>query len=263
MNVCLNESPRYRRELCSYLAGFLSEHKRGLLPRLVLNRTRHITVVVEDIHKEHNASACLRSCDCFGIQDVHIVENYNEYTGNRDVSLGAEKWLTLNHFNAPDQDNTEHCLKQLRARGYRIVATSPHAPTCELPDYDATRPTALVFGNEKDGISDRSRELADDILRIPMYGFSESFNISVAAAVALNQLVCQMRQQNVAWQLSEKERDELLLAWVRASSGRKRQSLEDVFQSELWNTEQSIAADELWPDWSTIKPADQIERRAR
>ena len=263
MNVCMNDTPRYHRELCSYLAGFLSEHTRGLLPPLVLNRTRHITVVVEDIHKEHNASACLRSCDCFGIQDVHIVENYNEYTGNREVSLGAEKWLTLNHFNAPDQDNTTRCLESLRAQGYRVVATSPHAPTCDLPGYDASQPTALVFGNEKDGISDRGRELADDILRIPMYGFSESFNISVAAAVVLNHLVCQMRQRNVAWQLSEEERDEILLAWVRASSGRKRQSLEEVFQAEIWDRDRPAEEVTLWPDWSAVEPAPQLERRAR
>ncbi|MFP6765658.1 MAG: RNA methyltransferase [Planctomycetaceae bacterium] len=259
----MNETPRYHRELCSHLAGFLSEHKRELLPRLLLNRTRHITVVVEDIHKEHNASACLRSCDCFGIQDVHIVENYNEYTGNREVSLGAEKWLTLSRFNAPDQDNTTRCLESLRERGYRIVMTSPHAPTCDLPGYDASQPTALLFGNEKNGVSDRGRELADDVMRIPMYGFSESFNISVAAAVALNHLVYQMRQQKVAWQLSEVERDEILLAWVRASSGRKRQSLEDIFRSDIWNDDQAAEEAELWPDWSAIEPAPQLERKAR
>lgn len=259
----MTEYSRYQRELCSYLAGVLTEHKRELLPALLLNRTRHITVVVEDIHKEHNASACLRSCDCYGIQDVHIVENYNEYTDNRQVSLGAEKWLTLKRYNEPDTDNTNRCLESLREQGYRIVMTSPHGATCDLPGYDARQPTALVFGNEKDGVSERGRELSDEVMRIPMYGFSESFNISVAAAVALNHLVWQIRELDVAWQLSEAERDEVLLAWVRASIGAKLPALEERFQKDVFDDSIKVNETELWPDWSSISPAAQLERGSR
>lgn len=259
----MNDLSRYQRELCSYLAGFLTEHKRELLPRLLLNRTRHITVVVEDIHKEHNASACLRSCDCFGVQDVHIVENFNEYVDNREVSLGAEKWLTLKRYNEPEADNTTRCLESLRDQGYRIVMTSPHGATCDLPGYDARQPTALIFGNEKDGVSDRGRELADEVMRVPMYGFSESFNISVAAAISLNHLVWQMRELEVPWQLSEDEREDLLLAWVRASSGQKLPSLEELFRTTVWNPDKPPDGLALWPDWPQIEPAPQLERGSR
>lgn len=259
----MNDDPRYRRELCSYLAGFLTEARRDLLPPMLLNRTRHITVVVEDIHKEHNASACLRSCDCFGIQDVHIVENYNEYIDNRQVSLGAEKWLTLKRYNEPGEDNTTRCLEALRDQGYRIVVTSPHGATCDLPGYDVRHPTALVLGNEKDGVSDRGVALADDVLRIPMYGFSESFNISVAAAIALNHLVWRMRELDVAWQLSEAEREELLLAWVKTATGRKLSLLEERFRNEIWSDSPPGGESEVWPDWSTVEPAPQLERGSR
>lgn len=259
----MTDDSRYQRELCSYLAGFLTEKRRDLLPPLLLNRTRHIAVVVEDIHKEHNASACLRSCDGFGIQDVHIVENYNEYTDNRQVSLGARKWLTLQRYNEPATDNTTRCLESLREQGYRIVMTSPHGATCDLPGYDVRQPTALIFGNEKDGVSDRGREMADDVMRIPMYGFSESFNISVSAAVALNHLTWQMRELKVAWQLSEVERDELLLAWVRAATGARLTALEERFEQDVFTEAESADGTELWPDWSSISPAEQLERGSR
>ena len=254
---------RYQRELCSFLSEFLTEHRRDLLPPLLLNRTRHITVVVEDIHKEHNASACLRSCDCFGVQDVHIIENRNEYQDNRQVSLGAEKWLTLKRYNEPGEDNTTRCLQSLREQGYQIVMTSPHQPTCDLLSYDVTRPTALIFGNEKDGVSETGRELSDEVMRIPMYGFSESFNISVAAAVALSHLVSQMRMRNVEWSLSEVERDELILAWVRAATGMRLASLEERFRNEIYDEANAADDTNLWPDWSKIEPAAQLERGSR
>lgn len=259
----MTQDARYQRELCSYLASFLTDHKRELLPRLLLNRTRHLTVVIEDLHKVHNTSACLRSCDCFGVQDVHIVENYNEYADNEEISLGASQWLTLTRYGESGQDNTTRCAQQLRERGYRIVMTSPHEPTCELSELDVSQPTALIFGNEKDGASETARELSDDVMRIPMYGFTESFNISVAVAVTLHHLVWQMRRMSDRWHLTTAERDELLMQWVRNSSGRKLPLLEEKFENEIWNADQPANETTLWPTWAEVSSEPVTERGSR
>ena len=237
-------------ELRAYLASFLSDHKRELLPRLLLNRTRHMSVVIEDIYQTHNASACLRSCDCFGVQDVHVIENRNTFTENRNVALVASQWLTVHRY-SDREDATSECLNALRESGHRIVMTSPHGTDCDLETYDLRQPTALVFGNEKDGASDTVRRMADHVMRIPMFGFSESFNISVAVAVCLHHLVWRMRQLQVDWQLTLREREVLLMDWVRCASGKRREALEKKFTE---NRDVLSASVDMWPDWSQVQP---------
>ncbi len=254
---------QYQRELTSYLAGFLTPHKRELLPHLLMHRTRHLTVVIEDIHHSHNASACLRSCDCFGVQDVHIIENRNEYDVNHAVALGASQWLTIEKFNDPEADNTTTCLNELKSRGYSIVMTSPHQFDTELETYDISQKTALVFGNEKDGASATVRQLSDHVLRIPMFGFTESFNISVAVAVALHHLVWRLKQLDISWQLQPEERDELLRQWVRIASGRKLRQLQQRFRDAVWNPDEPVDESQLWPDWSTVLVDPHPERKHR
>lgn len=246
-----------------YLASFLSDHKLDLLPRLLLNRTRHLTVVVEDIHKPHNASACLRSCDCFGVQDVHIIENYNEYQVADSIALGASQWLTTHQYNAAGGLNTATCLNRLRDDGYSIVMTSPHKADCDLETFDVSQKTALIFGNEKSGASPVVREMADHVMRVPIHGFTESFNISVAVAVVLHHLVCQMRERKIPWQLSTSERDDLLLDWVRTASNKRREKLEKLFLEEVWQSPEQLAQIEAWPDWPNVSPTVPLERRSR
>jgi tRNA (guanosine-2'-O-)-methyltransferase len=249
--------------LVHYLASFLSDHKRDLLPRLLLNRTRHLTVVLEDIHKQHNASACLRSCDCFGVQDVHIIENYNEYMVADSIALGASQWLTTRQYNAEGAENTEACLASLKAAGYSIVMTSPHKADCDLETYDASQKTALVFGNEKSGASPVVRQMADHVMRVPMHGFTESFNISVAVAVVLHHLVWQMRELALPWQLSTQERDDLLLDWVRTACNKRREKLEQRFLLEVWQSDEQSDQIDTWPNWSTVSSVVPLERRSR
>lgn len=248
--------PRLDRDLRTYLASFLSDHRRELLPRLLLHRTRFLTVVVEDIYQSHNASACVRSCDCFGVQDIHIIENKTTYEVNDKIALGSAQWLTTRHY-----ENTAECLQSLKDRGYSIVMTSPHEPTCELETYQLTKPAALVFGNERFGASDTVREMADDVLRIPMYGFTESFNISVAVAVCLHHLVWKMRDTGLAWQLPDEAREALLDEWVQAASEGRMQPLRKRF-------EELVAAGtppllDGWPHWDAVSPDPVVERANR
>jgi tRNA (guanosine-2'-O-)-methyltransferase len=196
-----------------YLYRFISDNKRNKFEQLIHHRTRHLTVVLEDIFQPHNASAVLRSCDCFGIQDVHIIENRNQYRINPDVALGSNKWLTLTRYNTTGH-NTLLCLSSLKKAGYDIVATCPHKDDYSLDDLPLENKTALVFGNELKGLTDVALKLADKFVKIPMVGFTESLNISVSAAIFLYHLTDRMRKTVAGWQLTPEEETEIKIAWV-------------------------------------------------
>ena len=186
-----------KKQLRDFLFGFISENKKSLFETIIKNRTRHITVVLEDIYQPHNASAVLRSADLFGVQDIHIIENRNQYEVNPDVALGSSKWLTLNKYNNQEQ-NTVACFENLRKNGYRIVATTPHKEDVMLDELPLNQKTAVVFGTELEGLSDIALENADAFVKIPMYGFTESFNISVSAALTLFNLTERLRKSDIS-----------------------------------------------------------------
>lgn len=203
--------------LIDYLAGFITKKRLNQFYRVLENRTRYITVILEDIYQSQNASAVLRSCECFGIQDVHVIENKNEFTINSEVSLGASKWIDLYRYNQEGW-NTPVALNKLRENGYRIIATTPHTNDVLLDDFDVKAgKIALVFGTELTGISDYVKDNADGFLKIPMVGFTESFNISVSASIVLYQLTSRLRNSEINWQLSGDEHKALLLSWLKTS----------------------------------------------
>lgn len=207
-----------KQKLIEHLSGYLTPNRLALFNRTLENRTHYLTVVLEDIFQPQNASAVLRTCDCFGIQDVHIIENRNEFTVDREVAMGASKWLSLKKYNKSEQNSLD-AIRKLKENNYRIVATSPHVNDQELHDFDLTKgKAALVFGSELPGISEIIQNEADEFLKIPMYGFTESFNISVSAAIILHHLTLKMRQdESVPWQLSNEEKDDIKLEWIRRS----------------------------------------------
>ena len=205
-----------KKELLSHLSAFLTDERKVRFEKIVQYRSKHITVVLEDIYQPHNASAVLRTCDLTGILDVHIIENKNQYEVNPEVALGSSKWLNLNTYNKQD-NNTLSAFQELRSDGYKIIATTPHRNSQSLVDIDLTEKTAIVFGTELTGLSDLAINNADEFLYIPMYGFTESYNISVSAALVLFTLTERMRKEGVGWQLSETERLQTLLDWTRRS----------------------------------------------
>jgi tRNA (guanosine-2'-O-)-methyltransferase len=200
-------------ELWEYLTGYVTPERKERFEAVVAQRTRFFTVVLEDIFQPHNASAVLRTCECFGIQDVHIIENENEYRLNPDVVLGSANWLTLKQWNSK-KNNTSDCLRFLRKKGYNIVASSLSPDCTELPQFEPTEKTALIFGNEVNGISDTVRQQADSFVRIPMFGFTESFNISVAAAIILSSLTDKLHNSLINWHLTQAEKNQLLFEWI-------------------------------------------------
>ncbi len=199
------------------LKKFVTEERFAKFLDVLKYRTRYATVVLEDIYQPHNASAVLRSCEIFGVQDIHIIENRNKYNPNPDVAVGASKWLNLIKYNGKE-NNTIDAIKKLKSQGYRIVATTPHRNDTELKEFDIERGKfALVFGSEMPGISDIVFENSDEFLRIDMYGFTESFNISVSVAIVLHYLIEKLHKSDINWQLTEKEKKEILLKWLKNS----------------------------------------------
>jgi len=202
------------KEFLDHLVSFVSENKQNKFTEVLNNRTRHLTVVLEDIYQPHNASAVLRSCDCFGVQDIHIIENRNKYNVNPKIVVGSNKWLDLKYHNE-QKENTLACINDLKAKGYTIVATTPHNDDVLLPELPIDKPIALMFGTEQDGLTDVALEHADVFMRIPMYGFTESYNISVSAALSLQSITDRLHKSDVEWQLSEDEKNEIKLDWAK------------------------------------------------
>ena len=217
------------KELIAHLSPLLTNDRWNRFNEVLAERTQYLTVVLENIYQPLNASAVLRSADCFGIQDLHVIENYNEFTPDREVAMGSSRWLNIQRYNE-QENNTLHCIQKLKKEGYRIVATTPHKNDCNLQDFDLKKgKTALLFGTEMEGLTDIALQEADEYLKIPMYGFTESFNLSVAAAVCLQQLSHQLRQENIDWQLTEAVKDEPLLNWLRYTIDRS-----DVVEEDFW-----------------------------
>jgi tRNA (guanosine-2'-O-)-methyltransferase len=210
-------SHKEKTRLCNYLFQFVTDKRNECLLKLIKNRTRYLCLALENIYQSQNASAVLRTADCFGIQDVHIIENNNSYNLNPDVSLGAEKWLNLYKYNEEDQNNSLKCIQALRAKKYRIVATTPHTTNSLLTEFPMDQKTALFFGTEMQGLSPTVMENADAFMKIPMYGFTESFNISVSVALSVFHLSEEGRNSIKNWSLTQEEQIETLLQWLKAS----------------------------------------------
>lgn len=213
-----SEELPYSEEFHAFLTQFLTPERVEIMNKILEERTRHFTIAIEDIYHPHNASAVVRTCDCFGIQDVHIIENRNKYKVNPKVALGSGQWVNIVKHSEFD-NNSLACIDHLKSRGYKIIATTPHTDDISLYDLPIDEPMALIFGNEKDGISDIVRENADGFMRIPMYGFTESFNISVSAAICLSVLTEKLRESELDWKLKEEEKNELIFEWTKNKVG--------------------------------------------
>ena len=215
----MNYDKSTKKKLLEHLMSFVSDERKRRFDDVLQHRTRHITVVLEDIYQPHNASAVLRSCDLTGVQDVHIIENGNDYNVNPEVALGSSKWLNLIKHNEKD-NNTLDTFSSLRKDGYTIVATTPHKNDFNLDTLPIDKKVAVVFGTELTGLSDLAINNADEYLRIPMFGFTESYNISVSAALTLFTLTQRLQKSEINWQLNDDEISDIQLNWARSSVGR-------------------------------------------
>jgi len=224
----------YKIRLCEFFRNLKLEKRTELMDRVLHDRTRYITVALENIYQPHNASAVLRSCDCFGVQDVHIIENSYQYELNPHVSLGAAQWLNLHRHNRLD-NNTSDCLTNLKNEGYRIVATTPDPKAVSIHDFDVKKGKfALLFGTEKFGLTPEAFAMADEFIRIPMYGFTESFNISVSVSLCLFHFTERIRAEKADWKLSVEEQTDIYLQWYRNTTTNS-EMIERKFHSDYFS----------------------------
>ncbi len=213
----------------------ITPSKQEMFDRIAAQRTNYLTVVLENVYQEHNASAVLRSCDCFGIQQLHVIEKDNQYKIQRDIALGAGRWVDLYNYDQGENPSVD-CISKLKSKGYKIVATTPHTRDVTINDLDLTQPMALVFGTERRGISDEMKDMADEFVKIPMYGFTESFNISVSVAIALNVLRSRLEESDLIWKLSDSEATALKIKWSKKIL-RGGTALEEAFRTRLFEKE--------------------------
>ena len=196
--------------ILDHLQEFLTPRRKSLFEKVLAERTDHLTVVAQDVYQLHNTSAVVRSCDVFGIQNIHIIEEKIPRRIDKEIAMGAQKWVDINRYNS-----AKDCVKRLRSEGYRIVATSPHDDSQLLDDFDISTPTALFFGTERDGLSEEIMREADTTIKIPMVGFTESLNISVSAAIILQSLTTKLKNSDVKWQFTEEEKARIRMSWTK------------------------------------------------
>lgn len=197
-------------ELLEHLQTYITDRRKNLFQQVLSQRTRHFTVVTEDVYQLHNTSAVMRTCDVFGIQDLHVVEEKVSKRIDKEIAMGAQKWVDFKRYKS-----IKECIKNLQNSGYQIVATTPHTDSTLLHDFDVSKKSAFFFGKESDGLSDTVMNAADGFLKIPMYGFTESLNISVSAAIILQSVVTRLKQSEASWQLSTEEKFELEMKWLK------------------------------------------------
>lgn len=196
----------------AFLENILTDNRKSNFLKVLENRTKHFTVVVEDVFQMHNTSAVMRSCEVFGIQELNIIEQRFGKRIDKEIAMGAQKWVDINQF-----DSITNCVSTLKNKGYQIIATTPHENDCLLEDFDITKPSALFFGTERDGLSQEILDKADGFLKIPMVGFTESLNISVSAAIIIQDLTNRLRRSDVNWKLTDEEILVKRLQWAKNS----------------------------------------------
>jgi tRNA (guanosine-2'-O-)-methyltransferase len=218
------------RPLTDFLGTYITDNRKANIEKVLDQRTRYMTLVLEDIYQSHNASAVVRTCECMGIQDLHIVESKSKYSVNKKVLMGSNKWMNLIRYKDKEagKSNIAACYAKLKAEGYRVVATHP-ASGISIDEVSLDSKVAVVMGNELKGITKFALDNADELVRIPMFGFTESMNISVSAALCMRSLVTRIRTSDVKWELSDNEKDMLRLEWYRKSLKQPA-----IMEKEFW-----------------------------
>jgi len=213
-------------KLLQHLEGYLTEKRIEKFEKVLSQRTKHFTVATEDVYQLHNTSAVMRSCDVFGVQELHIIEEQNSKDIDREIAMGAQKWVDLHRYHS-----VKDAIRDLKDNGYQIVATTPHEDDNLLEDFDVTKKSCFFFGREISGLSQEVINEADCFLKIPMVGFTESLNISVSAAIILQHVTTKLKATDIKWELTEDEKLEKRLDWCKKTIKSYKEIIERFYQS--------------------------------
>lgn len=207
-----------------YLKQFLTDERLSKIEFYAQESSDFVLPVMEDIFQFRNAAAIVRSVEACGFHKIVAMESENEFNPNLRVTKGAETWVEVEKM--PHQLES---LKKIKEKGYKILAVSPEKNATMLPDYDLKEPVALVFGTEKEGVTEEILDFADETLAIPMYGFTKSFNVSVAAAICFYDLKQKLVKSDLDYKLSNEKLWELKVRWAKNSI----KSGEEILQKYL------------------------------
>lgn len=223
---CADRPKEWYDERTAYMSEFLTEERVSVLRRTLASRTRYMTILTENTFHPQNASALVRHCEAFGLQDLHTVETVCKFNPNVNIVRGTDKWVDITRH-----ESTAEAIASLKGAGYRLVATTPHRESCTPETFDVAKgPFCLVFGTEHAGVSDEIIEAADEYLRIPMCGMVESLNVSASAAILIYMLSQRMRlTPSIDWALGEDDAREMLFRWVMSSVKDSQRILERQF----------------------------------
>ncbi len=212
----------------AFLENILTENRKERFLQVLSKRTNHFTIAMEDIFQLHNTSAVMRSCEVFGIQQLNVIEERYTKSIDKEIAMGAQKWVDVNRF-----ESISNCISTLKSKGYQIIATSPHENDCDLDNFDISKPSAFFFGTERDGLSEEVLQKSDGFLKIPMAGFTESLNISVSAAIIIQNLMSRLHKSDINWQLSEEDILEKRLLWAKNTIKDIKRIEERYYQTNL------------------------------
>ncbi|MCZ2085730.1 MULTISPECIES: RNA methyltransferase [unclassified Kaistella] len=192
-----------------YLQQFLTDERLEKINRFAPESSDFVLPVIEDVYQFRNAAAIVRSVEACGFHKIVAMESENQFNPNLRVTKGAETWVDVERL-----PHSLDSIKQIKNRGYKIVAVSPEKNATLLSDFQMTEPVALVFGTEAEGVTDEILDFSDETLAIPMYGFTRSFNVSVAAAICVYDLKQKLMRSNLDYKLSEEKLWEMKVRWA-------------------------------------------------
>jgi len=202
------------KEIIFRLKEFVTESRFQLFEKVLNERTDYVSLLIENIYQSHNASAIVRTAEALGVQELYVYERKNSFSPNEEISLGAQKWLNIQRYNESDITTAE-LFSQFKSKGYRIIATTLHEKAVSLEQLNLYKGKMLfLFGTEKEGLTDEFKSYADEFLKIPMYGFTESFNVSVSVGIILYQIITNLRQTNIPYRLPDEEKDKIMIDWL-------------------------------------------------
>lgn len=205
-----------RKERVALLEQHINAARLDKLKKVLAARTRYLTVVLENLYHPENGNAVMRSVECFGLQEMHVIQELYDWKYSLKIARGAAKWTELHAYGA-ENGGAVACYRNLKEKGFQLVATDPQPGSCTAENLDLSRPVALIFGTESTGVAPETLAMADARIHIPMVGFTESFNISVSAGILLAQLRQRVEREQPAWPLAAADAEALYEDWLMKS----------------------------------------------
>ena len=194
--------------VCTTLAPMLTTERIARIDQVLAARLVSVVTVVEDTYDPHNAAATIRTTEAIGLGELHVIEPEERFSAAGGVTRGAHRWIELHRWRS-----AEAAIGGLRARGFRVFATLPGAPQT-IDEVDVTTPLAVAFGNEHDGLSAGAIAACDGAIGVPMFGFTESYNLSVTVALAMSRIAARRRAAiGSLGDLDDQRRRELRARW--------------------------------------------------